>query len=249
MNRFLVVFVAFSFVPNRIEAQETRKNIKGKVLASANNLEGIYIVNIKTEKTVVTEANGYFTIPAAVGDTLMFSSTQFKARKIAIEEGHPELLIVKLEPVMNELQEVTVFQYKDINAVALGIIPKGQKTYTPAERKFKAATDYDAQIGLDTKISLDPLFNSLSGRTAELRKNVEVEKKEFLLIKLGNWYDVEYFTEKLKIPLEYIKGFQYYIVENLRFVASVNEKNKTMATFIMGELAAQYLQILVDEKK
>lgn len=249
MNRFLFVFVAISIVPNRMDAQETRKTIKGKVAASANNLEGIYVVNLQTENNTVTGENGYFTIPAAVGDTLMFSSTQFKGRKMVLKEDHPDLILVKLEPVMNQLQEVQVIQYKNINAVALGIIPKGQKTYTPAERKFRTATGYDAQFGLDTKVTLDPVFNLLSGRTAELRKNIEVEKKEFLLAKIGNWYETEYFVQKLHIPAEHVNGFQYYIVENPRFVASINEKNKTMATFIMGELAVQYLQILDAEKK
>ena len=70
-----------------------------------------------------------------------------------------------------------------------------------------------------------------------------------MLVKIENWFEAEYFIEKLKIPADQVKGFCYYIVENPRFVASVNEKNKTMATFIMGELAVQYLQILVDEKK
>lgn len=249
MRKFLIVFVACSFVPNKAVAQETRKNIKGKVSAYANNLEGIYVINQQTEKNAVTEQNGYFTIAAAVGDTLVFSSTQFKGRKVAIEENYPDLLLVKLEPAMNQLQEVQVFQYKDINAVSLGIIPKGQKSYTPAERKFRTATGYDAQFGLDTKVTLDPIFNLLSGRTAELRKNILVEKKEFLLAKIEYWFDPEYFTQKLHIPEEHVKGFHFYIVENPRFVQSVNEKNKTMATFVMGELAVQYLQILADEKK
>ena len=249
MNKFLFVFVAFSVVPNKAHAQEIRKIIKGKVSSYANNLEGIYIVNMKTEKNAVTAANGYFAIPAAAGDTLMFSSTQFKGRRIAVENDDQDLLLVKLEPVMNELQEVKIFQYKDINAVAMGIIPKGQKSYTPAERKLKMATGYDAQIGLNTQITLDPVFNLLSGKAAELRKNVLVEKKEFLLAKIENWFEAAYFTQRLKIPEVHVKGFQYYIVENPRFVASVNEKNKTMATFIMGELAVQYLQILDAEKK
>lgn len=252
MNKFLFAFVAFSIVPNKIEAQETdtRKPVKGKISAYANSLQGIYIVNLQTEKNTVTEVNGYFSIPVAVGDTLMFSSTQFKAKKVAVQESDPQdLLLVKLEPVMNQLDEVMVFQYKNINAVDLGIIPKGQKSYTPAERKFKTATGYDAQFGLDTKVTLDPVFNLLSGRTAELRKNIEVEKKEHRLGKIENWYGADYFTGKLKIPEEHLKGFQYYIVENPRFVSALNANNKTLATFLMGELAVKYLQILVDEKK
>jgi len=49
-------------------------------------LEGIYIVNLKTEKATLTERGGYFSITASVGDTLMFSAVQFKALKVALTE-------------------------------------------------------------------------------------------------------------------------------------------------------------------
>ncbi len=252
MNKFLFAFVAFSIVPNKIGAQEMqRKIVKGKISAYANNLQHILVINKQTEKDTQTIENGYFDLAVTVGDTLLFSSTQFKAQQLVIEPKHLEsdLLLVKLEPIMNPLDEVQVFQYKNIDAVSLGIIPKGQKTYTPAERKFRTATGYDAQFGLDTKVTLDPVFNLLSGRTAELRKNIEVERKEFLLAKIENQFDQEYFVEKLHIPKEHVKGFQFYLVENPSFVSALNAKNRTMAMFRMSELSVQYLEILANEKK
>jgi len=251
MNKLLFAFVAFSIVPNSSSAQEIRKTIKGKVSSFANNLQGIYVINQQSEKNAQTEENGYFTIPVTEGDTLVFSSIRFKARKIAIQSADFDkgLLIVRLDPMMEQLQEVQIFQYKNINAVALGIIPKGQKTYTPAERKFRTGMGYDAQIGLNTSVTLDPLFNSLSGRAAELRKNIEVERKEMLLAKIGNLYEPEFFVQKLELPEEHVKGFQFYIVENPSFVQALKAKNKTMATFLMGELAVKYKLILAEEKK
>jgi hypothetical protein len=251
MNKLLFAFVAFSIVPNSMTAQEARKTIKGKVSSFANNLQGVYVINQQTEKNAQTEENGYFTIPVTEGDTLIFSSIRFKARKIAIKSADFDkgLLVVRLVPMMEQLQEVQVFQYKNINAVALGIIPKGQKTYTPAERKFKTGTDYDAQFGLNTSVTLDPLFNVLSGRSAELRKNIEVERKEMLLAKIDNLYETEHFTKNLGLPEEHVKGFQFYIVENPSFVQALKAKNKTMASFLMGELAVKYKLILAQEKK
>ena len=251
MNKLLFAFVVFSIVPNATSAQEIRKTLKGKISALANNLHGVYVINQQTEKDATTEENGYFLIAAKAGDTLMFSSTNFNAKKMAVQETDFEkgLLVVRLEPTMQQLAEVEVFQYKNINAVALGIIPKGQKTYTPAERKFKTATGYDAQIGLNTSVTLDPIFNLLSGKTAELRKNIEVERKERLLAQIDYLYETDYFVKKLELPVEQVKGFQFYIVENPSFVSALKDKNKTMATFIMGELAAKYKLILEAEKK
>lgn len=213
-------------------------------------MEGIYVINLKTEKSTITNEGGYFLIHAAVGDTLMLSSVQFKGVRIALSEDDfcKELFFVKLTPLITQLKEVMIYQYKNINAVALGIIPKGQKSYTPAERRLKAATGFDARIGLNTSLSIDPLFNLLSGRTAELLKNVQVERKEYLLKRIGDMFDNDFYINKLKIPEEYIKGFQYYIVENTSFVSTLTANNKAMATFLMGELALKYIDIIANEK-
>jgi len=247
MNKFLFAFIVFSMLPNQIQAQEipVRRNLRGKVNAYANSLQGIYVINMATEKAAITAENGYFSISVTEGDTLMLSSIHFKGLKISItkEDLSLDIFFINMEPLMQQLDEVQVFQYKNINAVALGIIPKGQKTYTPAERRYKTATGLDAQIGLNTSLTIDPLFNMLSGRTAMLRKAIEVERKEFMMDKIDAMYDKEIFIEKLKIPEEYIRGFYYYIVENKRFTDAMNTKNKSMATFVMGELAVEFVEI------
>jgi len=222
------------------------KKINGKVTADYNDLESIYIVNLKTEKSTLTERGGYFSINASVGDTIMFTAVQFKSVKIALKEEdfNKELLFVKMETFIRVLDEVKINEYKDINAVSLGIISSKTKHYTPAERKLKTASNSDAQIGTNTSIGLDPILNWMSGRTTMLKKEVEVEKKELMLTKIQNLYESEYFVETLKIPEGFVKGFQYYIVEDAKFVEALKAKNKTMATFIMNELAVTYKELI-----
>lgn len=222
------------------------KKINGKVTADYNDLESIYIVNLKTEKSTLTERGGYFSINASVGDTIMFTAVQFKSLKIILKEEdfNKELLFVKMETFIRVLDEVKINEYKDINAVSLGIISSKTKHYTPAERKLKTASDSDAQIGTNTSIGLDPILNWMSGRTTMLKKEVEVEKKELMLTKIQNLYEAEYFVETLKIPEDFVKGFQYYIVEDAKFVEALKAKNKTMATFIMNELAVTYKDLI-----
>jgi hypothetical protein len=252
MNKILLTFILFGIFPTAITAQTTRKTLKGKVIADANDIEGIYIINLKTQDATATQKGGYFSISVAVGDTLMLSSIQFKALRYEVTQTDlckEDLLFLKMTPIMNQLNEVIVYQYKNINAEALGIIPRGQKTYTPAQRKLRTATGTDAQIGLNTAVTIDPLFNLFSGRTAMLKKELIVEGKETLLAKIDYMFENEYFTKKLKIPEEYVKGFQYYLVENNRFAAAINAKNKTLATFLMGEYAVKYLEIIAGENK
>ena len=247
---FSILVLTFSSCILMAQSPEA-KLLSGKIVTNVANAEGIYVINLKTEKVTTTDTEGYFTIPGTVGDSLMLSSTLFIARRIAItkEDMDSDLFFVKMKPIMTPLEEVKVFQYKNINAVALGIIPEGQKSYTTAERRLRTATGFDAQIGLKTSLTIDPLLNFVAGRTAMLLKELEVEKKEILLEQIDYLFEKEYFVNVLHIPADYVRGFQYYIVENTRFVAAIKEKNKHMATFLMGMLATKYIDTLPIEKK
>ncbi|MFV8341665.1 hypothetical protein [Flavobacterium sp. XS2P39] len=255
MSRVVCIF--FILIASKSFAQESVPVIlEGKVSADMSNLEGIYVINLKTEKAAVTEKSGYFSIPAVAGDTLMFAAAQFKAVRIVLAQKYFEndFLFVKMEPVMNQLKEVIVRRgFDNINAVALGIIPKGQKSYTVAERKLHTATDLNASASLSGmaggSISADPLLNFFSGRTGMLKKQLEVEKKESYLKQLDRLFDIDHFVNKLKIPSEYVKGFEYFAVENTKFTKILDSKNRTTIEFLLGELATKYNEIIACETK
>jgi hypothetical protein len=246
MSRVVCLF--FILVVSKAFAQEpVPVKLNGKVIADMSDLEGVYVINLKTEKAAITENNGYFSIPAVAGDTLMFSAVQFKGIRIVLTQKHFEndFLFVKMEPIMNQLKEVIVRRrYDNIDAVSLGIISKGQKKYTPAERKYATASS-----GRMNPQGFDPLLNYFSGRSAMLKKEIEVEKKESYLKQLEKLFDVDHFINKLKIPSEYVKGFEYFAVENTKFTKILDSKNVTTIEFLLGELATKYNEIIAGENK
>lgn len=232
-----------------------QNTFNGKIIANTGDVEGVYVVNTRTEVMAITNVSGDFSIEAKVGDTLVFSSIQFKEMRIVItEENFSDLnFTVKLNPVIHQLQEVIIKRYDNINSVALGIIPGGQKSYTQAERRLQTATGLNATASAGSmaggSVSVDPLLNFLSGRTAMLKKELAVEKKETFMKILENMFTLDHFVNRLKIPLEYVKGFEYYAVENDKFTAILNSKNKTSTEFLLGELAVKYKEILAIENK
>jgi hypothetical protein len=225
--------------------------INGRIISNTPDLEGVYVINSQTEVMTTTAASGAFSIAAKPGDILVFSSIQFKENKVLLTiENFSEIdFTVKLSMIMHQLQEVVVRNYSGINSVSLGIIPGNQKSYTEAERKLRTATDLNASIGLGGSVSMDPLLNVLSGRTAMLKKEVAVEKKEFFMKLLEHMFSLDHFVDRLKIPLEYVKGFEYYAVENDKFTVILNSKNKTSTEFLLGELAVKYKEIIARENK
>ena len=234
---------------------DDRKMLNGRITANSTDLEGVYVVNAQTEVMTTTNELGVFSIAAKPGDEIVFSSIQFKENRVLLKaENFCDVnFSVRLNVIMHQLQEVVVKNYNGINAVALGIIPSGQKSYTEAERKLHTATGLNATANAGGmaggSVSADPLLNFFSGRTAMLKKEVAVEKKEFFLKLLERMFTLEHFIDRLKIPAEYVKGFEYYAVENDKFTVILNSKNRTSTEFLLGELAVKYKEIIERENK
>ncbi len=249
---FKVLCLLIVLMTTQMESQEMpRIALKGSVMVQDDVLEGVDVVNKKTKETTRTNAQGNFSILAAVGDTLVFSGLQIKDiyRLVQAQQFLQGFISVQANLRSYQLKEVVV--QNGINARALGIIPKGQKTYTPAERKLYTATDLNASFNAGSmaggSVSVDPLLNWISGRTKMLKKELNAEKNQFYILQIENLFTPEYFVTKLKIPVLYVKGFEYYCIENDSFIAALKSKNVALAAFLMGDLALKYKEIIARE--
>jgi hypothetical protein len=100
---------------------------------------------------------------------------------------------------------------------------------------------------LGGSLQVDPILNAINGRTAMLKKSIDVEKKERLLVYIGALFDDEYYAKTLKISANYIKGFQYYCIEKEEFAVSLRSKNIAMIKLLIVPLAEKYNKIIADE--
>jgi hypothetical protein len=239
INNTFLVLLLFIFQISFGQNVNT-KEIIGQVSEESSSVEKVNIINNTTQVTTVSDVDGMFSMKVKEGDVLVFSAVNLEPLRyrITAEDLTSNLLRIKMKVKEIELKEVIVNENANITAENLGIIPQGQKKYTPAERKIYTATS----------TSVDKLLNGISGRTAMLKKEAKVEKKEMLFRKMEYLFDEAYYTERLKIPLEDIKGFQLYCVDNPEFAVSLNTKNKTMSMFLITGLAQEYLTIIEHER-
>lgn len=227
MKKWVVLFL-FLGTFSMWSQDRNEKLLQGIIAADDALLFGIDVVNLGNEKVTVTNSKGEFSILAKADDILVFSSKSLEMRRVLIDEDDLKsgTITVNMYPKINELDEVIV---KKSPIEGVSIIP-GQKQYTPAERKLRTAT-----TGI-----LDVPINWMSGRTAMLKKEVVVERKERLLDKVGILYEDKYYIETLKIPEIYIDDFQRYIIEDKEFTAALKVKNRTMMLFLISKLAVNY---------
>ena len=248
--KYAAALILLLFVPDVWAQDNLRKPLRGKITADTAQLKEIFIINNQTNEAVEVEARGYFTVMAMAGDMLLFSSTRFKARQYIVKQTDfdGDLLLVEMQ-AMIQLDEVVIERYDHIKAVDLGILAGPPKKFTVAQRRLAFSDGSRNIYGLNNQVSLDGVLNGLSGRTAMLRKNVEVEKKESFLKQIENMFDEAFFTGNLKIPAIYVKGFLYYIVENDSFTRVLPAGNKVALSFLLTQLAEKYLETIDLEKK
>jgi hypothetical protein len=251
MSKSKIFIIGFLFWVPLLFSQTT---IKGKVVVKEQSAEGIHVLNLVSEKAVITNAKGEFFIEVNEDDLLVFSAVHldYWRRSISEKDIKNGFIEVEITPKEVKLEEVVVTEYTKINAQDLGIINYKPKSYTPAERRLKTATDLDPTLGAGTmmggSISLDPLFNWISGRTKMLKSELEVERKEFLRIKLDNWNENQFYINELKIPEEYVDGFKYFIVYDEELTGYLNSNTKTLGNFRITKLANEFLTYLTSDE-
>lgn len=231
---FLLFVVQFSIAQNVISTV-----VKGNVFVDSQAVEAVNVLNVSTDKATTTNASGIFSLDVKEGDVLVLSAVNLVTlqRRIVKEDIKAGSIFFQMTINSIALREVVINENAQISAENFGIVPANQKRYTAAERKL-----YTARSGL-----LDRPLNWISGRTAELKKGVIVERNLRALNRLEYLFEDKYYVETLKIPQDYIKGFQYYCVENAEFQTALESKNKTLCMFLIITLAKEYTKITVYE--
>lgn len=227
-----LVFISFVF---SAQAQE-RKVLEGRVFSKDGDVAGTHVMNITTQRGTITKANGFFSIPVHLNDTLVFSAVQYKRKAIPVNLAVLEsiFLNVFLEEGEIKLDEVLVMPYnltgdlfKDldslkigvmINASLLGLPNADVKPLTQSERKLYTARTWDYNVN---KVKLDPLINYFSGRTKMLKKRVAREAAYNKVQNTRDLYVDSLFTQGLGIPKNSINDFMFFCEADTAFQTMV----------------------------
>jgi len=206
--------------------------LSGQIITEEPLNSPIHIINISRKKGGVSELSGRFSVEVSVGDTLVFSSVQYKKERIVID---PEILQlknykIKLIEDLTELEEVKLHRLsgnlaKDISGIEtfnkfdLNAPMARKPPPTQIERQtFTATTGPGGSklslIGVLTgKIPLAPIMNKLNGTLDELEKRQENADLKFRVEKAVYLISEENFITDFNIPESEIMNFAYYCAE------------------------------------
>jgi hypothetical protein len=233
--------------------QNPRQVLKGQVVAGYYTVKDVLVVNVNAEKETRTDSLGVFNLQAKPGDTLNFSHPDLKVRRMHLAEQHFKINPLVVYVALNnayQMEEIIIAKNNNLTAEKLGIVPKGQKVYTPAERRLYTAGDFKPihLVGLlFGSLQVDPIINAINGRTRTLKTEIITERKENALQMLNTLYNEDEIVAQYNIPAEYVNGFLYYIVEDNELATALKAKNETLVKFLMAGLSVKYLDLINNE--
>ena len=252
MQNNVLFFVLFFSTLSVFSQKE--KLIQGNIVVKNSKLAGIRVINLVNEKEAITDVEGKFSILAKPDDLLVFSAEFLDYMRKIVEEAdfNSGSLMIEMTAKIEQLDEVVVHDYGRVNAVNLGILSKPAKEFTPAERRLRTATGLDPTLSAGMmaggSISLDPLMNWISGRTAMLKKTLKAEEKEILLEKLKYYFTEDYFRDKLQLEGLYIVSFKNYAVYDAVLIEAINTKNLARMEFNLYRLSTEFKKLNNYEK-
>ncbi|MFD2551884.1 carboxypeptidase-like regulatory domain-containing protein [Bizionia sediminis] len=220
MKHLLFIF-SFVLLSGSIMGQNMKRVLVAGIVVASNDVEGVTIFNVSSNKGAVADINGNFTLEVAVNDILEVSALQYETRRVTITEHviTEKKLRLFLVEALNTLSEVLLLPEKltgvllaDINdakvqrAIAmnfgnLGYLEFGEDPYTKPEN---IATDPGVFYNGINFASILGINKWLNG---PLKKTSLQQLRNQRPLDLADIYTTAYIHETYSIPENQVEAF------------------------------------------
>ncbi|MCU7615373.1 hypothetical protein N0B16_13080 [Chryseobacterium sp. GMJ5] len=220
-------------------AEINAQTFSGQVFLRDNSvlyLNQAYVTNLNTQKTVLTNYNGDFSLEATSGDVIRFTSIVTERKDIILT---PQMFnaksLVELKIAYHDIQEVVINRFRPTGNLRYDVnsLRKEDKAYALKkviglpEPKGDGSSPVLPVAGFrdgGLTFSLESIFDILSGERKKKQRYVAYERMNTSVTQIKNYLGKEYFT-KFKIPENLIDNFLQFVYtsENIDvFVQSGN---------------------------
>lgn len=266
MVRYCLILLFFLSV----ESAFAQKLLHGKLVSeNEEGLENVHIINRCQDLGTITDAGGFFTIPASEGDTVEIKSIVFKDMTFVINSETLEMLTVDV-PVQTRLYSIPnidlfsndlsgylkydVEQEQDeqmaSNAKAPEIEwPKVWNKYVYSSPQYKAERNlYNPDFGRRAPVISLVTFQNKKAKKRETVSSY-ADKREFVVHEILDNIPANYFTTILHIPPEEHENFVYYCVDKLHLL-DIIQSNTPMKVFDdLPLMAEDYIENILKHKQ
>lgn len=231
LSSMMRIISLFFFLSSTVLYSQFTVTLMGEVQLDGKGLENCHVANKNTGDATITDRGGSFFINASEGDMITFTHISAQKKNVFLTKQHikSSVLAVNLEQASNELKEVTLSINTKITAASVGLLNAGKPIPTTNERRLAAAGDFKPidllDIVLKMKLDIVPILNAINGRTARIKKHIEVDK-EIAVNEILVWYYEEWLRERLEMIEDETLQFMDYLTDD-DGIARLLEENST----------------------
>lgn len=221
--------------------------LMGEVRLDGKGLENCHVANKNTGDATITDRSGSFFINASEGDVIEFTHISAQKKTVFLTKQHikSSVLSVDLEEAKNELEEVSLSVNTKITASSVGLPNAGKPVPTANERRLATAGDFKPiqLLGLLAgRLPLDPIINAISGRTARIKKHIEVDN-EIAINEILVWYYEEWLRERLDMTEDETIQFMDFLTDDTGIVALLEQNNESKVQIYLLNQYADFKEI------
>lgn len=208
-----ITHILLFLLPILVMGQD-RKPIKGHLIYRNRNVIAANVVNNTAQLNTITDGEGGFEIPVALGDEVVFSSVQYLIRTVEIT---PEILkknrlIITVNEKINALEEVVVTpdnveKFLDLKEEEFEGYDYNRDKSTKLENTI--VTQGQLRNGLNIINIAKLIAKAVSNKTQEEKQ--KIKPSEILTYVFSD----EFFHKDLRLKNDEVTGFLEYIDENL----------------------------------
>lgn len=253
---FTILMLLFSHF---IFAQE--KWVQGNIIIddSDDTAEGIYVTNLRTNHTTISNFTGTFLIQAKVNDTLKIRSDWYENRLIILKPNlfNKQTIVVHLAVQTIQLntayigQKLTGILEKDVkNGKKQDVVTNLYKSLgvNPDIRPIKDTSSIKAgllsgDITL-TRLDIGRLYDVFSGKAKQRKALIDYEDRYDKITKIKNYFGEDYFANDLKIPKFKIRDFIDNALTNTESKIELNDVNYFRLLQLFNSYSKTYLDFL-----
>ncbi len=207
-----VLFLGHAWVQAQDEpSREMLQEFSARVINAQTDepLESVHVVNLNQVIGTITDADGQFTIPAMVNDTLYFSYLGFKSQKIRVTNdmfrfSNTEIALTELAYALEEVivRPYQLTGYLEIDVKNLPINTAYQYSISGLSKSYEAGNKNPSAVTKVLGAILNPadlLRNLFGKRPNQMRKLRLIKEDDEIRDLLASKFDRETLTELLQL--------------------------------------------------
>lgn len=260
--------ILFFVIPVMFFAQQAERTLVNGVITApiGEDLEGISVYNVSSQKGTITDQNGAFTLEVGLQDRVLFTALQFQKFTIIVDEGIIEnkQLRVYVNPAVVQLDEIIVRPHDltgnmvvDVARIKTVDLDAGIN-YTWEQMEFGQEFSDDRSSGVKNNalqevptaglnlfypviLLADLIFKKSDNKTRKLSPLEKAQLADASFTAVYQRFAQSYFTDNLKLTQDQIEPFLYFISNNGFTTDLLKENNELKLMDFLEKQSKIYL--------